>query len=125
MILDATALATRFGGARTHYDWTDQVVSDDELRQVFGLLRDGPTSANCSPARFLFLRTMEAKQRLRPALSAGNVPEVLTCTDASELSDEASQLSADLITATRWLFHSFGSCDTVRPITDAQQLGLL
>lgn len=77
MILDATALATLFGGARTHYHWTPQAVSDDELRQVFALLRDGPTSANCSPARFLFLRSMEAKERLRPALSAGNVDKTM------------------------------------------------
>ena len=77
MVLDATALATLFGGARSHYHWADQPVSDDELRQVFALLRDGPTSANCSPARFMFLRTPEAQARLRPFLSQGNVESVM------------------------------------------------
>lgn len=66
-----------FGNARTHYHWLDQPVSDDELRAVFDLLKWGPTSANSSPARFLFLRTQEAKQRLRPALSAGNVDKTM------------------------------------------------
>ena len=45
---------------------------------MYALLRMGPTSANCSPARFLFLRTAEAKERLRPALSAGNVDKTMT-----------------------------------------------
>ena len=45
---------------------------------MYGLLRMGPTSANCSPARFLFLRTTEAKERLRPALSPGNVDKTMS-----------------------------------------------
>ncbi len=77
MQLDDTALATLFRGARTHYHWTGQAVSDDELRRVYDLLKMGPTSANCSPARFLFLRTMEAKERLKPALSAGNADKTM------------------------------------------------
>ena len=67
------SLDTLFKAARTHYRWLDQPVADDELRAVYDLLKWGPTSANCSPARFLFLRTPAAKERLRPALSAGNV----------------------------------------------------
>ena len=53
-------------------------VSDDILRQLYDLMKWGPTSANCSPARILFLRTPEAKQRLLPALSAGNVDKTMT-----------------------------------------------
>ncbi len=53
-------------------------MSDEALQEVYALLRMGPTSANCSPARFLFLRTAEAKERLRPALSAGNVDKTMT-----------------------------------------------
>jgi len=75
--LDSPALDTLFREARTHYGWTGVAVTDDELRQVFDLARMGPTSANSSPARFLFLRTTEAKQRLRPALSAGNVDKTM------------------------------------------------
>jgi len=78
MPLDDLALDTLFRQARTHYHWTDAAVTDDELRHVFDLMRMGPTSANSSPARFLFLRTMEAKERLRPALSAGNLDKTMS-----------------------------------------------
>lgn len=77
MPLDSAGLDALFLEARTHYHWLDQPVTDDELRRVFDLLRMGPTSANCSPARFMFLRTPEAKERLRPALSAGNVDKTM------------------------------------------------
>ncbi len=77
MPLDDSTLDLLFRNARTHNKWTDQPVSDDELRALFDLLKWGPTSANCSPARFLFLRTREAKEKLRPALSAGNVDKTL------------------------------------------------
>lgn len=59
------------------------------------------------------------------ALSAGDVLEVLRCTDGDALAHEACELSGDLVTATRWLFHSYGSCDTAKPVTDAMTLGLL
>ncbi len=78
MPLDDLALDTLFRQARTHYHWTDAAVTDDELRHVFDLMRMGPTSANSSPARLLFLRTTEAKERLRPALSAGNVDKTMS-----------------------------------------------
>jgi len=76
--LDGRALDALLLTARTHYKWLDRPVSDDELRRLFSILRMGPTSANASPARFLFLRTPEAKERLRPALSAGNIDKTLT-----------------------------------------------
>src|SRR5436190_20251227 len=59
--------------ARTQNGWLPTPVSDDQLRAIYDLLKDGPTSANSSPARFLFVRTPEAKARLLPALSAGNM----------------------------------------------------
>jgi 3-hydroxypropanoate dehydrogenase len=77
MPLDDAALNLLFRDARTHNKWTDQPVTDDDLRAVFDLLKMAPTSANCSPARFLFLRTQEAKEKLRPALSAGNVDKTM------------------------------------------------
>jgi 3-hydroxypropanoate dehydrogenase len=77
MPLDDAALDLLFRNARTHNKWTDEPVTDDELRAVFDLLKMGPTSANASPARFLFLRTQEAKEKLRPALSAGNVDKTM------------------------------------------------
>ena len=76
-MLDQAALDTLFETARTQYEWTDQTVEDDQLRRVYDLLKMGPTSANSSPARFMFLRTAGAKDRLRPALSAGNVDKTM------------------------------------------------
>ena len=77
MPLDDAALNLLFRDARTHNKWTDQPVTDDELRAVFELQKMAPTSANASPARFLFLRTQEAKEKLRPALSPGNVDKTM------------------------------------------------
>ncbi|MGH7121783.1 MAG: malonic semialdehyde reductase [Acetobacteraceae bacterium] len=70
--MDDAALDTIFRSARTHDKFRDESVSDETLRSLYDLLKWGPTSANCSPARFLFLRSQGAKERLRPALSAGN-----------------------------------------------------
>ena len=67
------ALNQIFREARTHSAWLDKPVSDETLRQLYDLMKWGPTSANGSPARFVFLRTREAKERLRPALAPGNV----------------------------------------------------
>ena len=78
MPLDDAGVDALFREARTHYKWLDQPVTDDELRRLFDLTRVGPTSANSSPARFVFLRTPEAKERLRPALSAGNVDKTMS-----------------------------------------------
>lgn len=77
MPLDPAALDLLFRNARTHTKWTDQPVTDEDLHEVFDLLKMAPTSANCSPARFLFLRSREAKEKLRPALSAGNVEKTM------------------------------------------------
>ena len=76
-VLNDQALDTIFRKARTHNGWLDEPVSDDLLRQLYDLMKWGPTSANCSPARILFLRTPEAKQRLRPALSQGNLEKTM------------------------------------------------
>jgi 3-hydroxypropanoate dehydrogenase len=72
------ALDALFGSARTHYKWTDEPVSDATLRDLYDLLRMGPTSANSAPGRFLFLRTRQAKERLAPALSQGNLKKTMT-----------------------------------------------
>lgn len=71
-MVDAAAIDTLFRQARTHNAWTDRPVSDETLREMYDILKWGPTSANSSPARFLFLRTKAAKERLAPALSSGN-----------------------------------------------------
>jgi 3-hydroxypropanoate dehydrogenase len=61
-----------FREARTHNAWQDRDVPDELLHQVVDLLKLGPTSANCSPARFVFVKSPEAKERLKPHLSEGN-----------------------------------------------------
>jgi 3-hydroxypropanoate dehydrogenase len=71
--LDDKALDALFRQARTQNGWLPTPVTDEELRAVYDLMRWGPTSANCCPARFVVLRTPEAKARLLPALSPGNV----------------------------------------------------
>lgn len=75
--LDPAALAALFIEARSHNGWTDEPVSDDLLRQVYELTRMGPTSANCSPGRFVFVRSAEGKRKLAPALSKGNLDKTL------------------------------------------------
>ena len=63
--------------ARTHGDFTDQPVSDDTLRAAHDLMKWGPTSANSQPARFLYLRSRESREKLRPALAATNLEKTL------------------------------------------------
>ena len=72
MTFPQEALDTLFRSARTHNAFHDRPVTDDTLREVYDLLKYGPTSANSSPARFVFVRSAEGKARLEPALSAGN-----------------------------------------------------
>lgn len=61
------ALSTLFTDARTHNGWRETPVSDETLREIYALMKWGPTSANCSPARIVFTRTAEGKERLRPS----------------------------------------------------------
>jgi 3-hydroxypropanoate dehydrogenase len=76
--LDAGALAQLFTAARTHIRWQDRQVDDATLRQLYELMKWAPTSMNSSPARLLFVRSAAAKQRLRPALAAGNIDKTMS-----------------------------------------------
>lgn len=76
--VNAVALDTLFNQARTHNGWLERPVSDETVQQIYDLLKMGPTSANCSPARFVFIRTPEGKEKLRPALSSGNLAKTLS-----------------------------------------------
>jgi len=76
--LDDKCLDQLFRNARTHKAWLDRPVGDDTLRRLHDLLKMPPTSANCSPARFLFLRSSEAKEKLKPALIESNVQQTMT-----------------------------------------------
>lgn len=66
-----------FRNARTHYAWQKRGLSVDLLREVWDLAKLGPTSANCSPARIVFVMSPEAKERLRPCLIPGNVDKTM------------------------------------------------
>jgi 3-hydroxypropanoate dehydrogenase len=66
-----------FREARTHNKFTSEPVSDDTLRELYDILKYGPTSANSSPARFVFIRMPEGKQKLAPALSSGNLEKTM------------------------------------------------
>jgi 3-hydroxypropanoate dehydrogenase len=77
-MIDSHAIETLFTKARTQNGWLDAPVTDAQLRQAFELMRMAPTSANTQPARFVFLRTQAAKERLRPALSPGNVDKTMS-----------------------------------------------
>jgi 3-hydroxypropanoate dehydrogenase len=75
--LESAALAQIFTEARTHNVFLDKPVSDHLLREAVELAKMGPTSANQSPMRVLFLRSQEAKERLRPALAPGNLDKTM------------------------------------------------
>ncbi|MDR3412014.1 MAG: malonic semialdehyde reductase [Formivibrio sp.] len=77
MIIDEAIQQQVFTSARTFNKFTDQAVSDETLRQLYDLMRWGPTSMNTQPARYVFLRTHESRQRLFPALSPGNQAKTL------------------------------------------------
>jgi 3-hydroxypropanoate dehydrogenase len=75
--LPKETLAQLFTEARTHNGWRDKEVPDALLREAVDLAKWGPTSANCSPQRIVFVRSKEAKTRLAPALAPGNAEKTL------------------------------------------------
>src|SRR5205823_2406857 len=75
--LDDKALDQIFREARTHSAWLPKPLGDDMLRKIYDLMKFGPTSANTTPMRIVFVKSPEAKQRLKPALSAGNVEKTM------------------------------------------------
>ena len=72
------ALDTIFRTARSQNKWLDKPVSPALLMAVYDLMRFGPTSANISPARIVFVVSPEAKARLKPLLSPTNVEKTMT-----------------------------------------------
>jgi 3-hydroxypropanoate dehydrogenase len=77
MALDDKALDILFRESRTKWEFTDEPVTDNDLKAIYELMKMGPTSANCSPARLVFVRTHEGKEKLKPALSAGNLDKTM------------------------------------------------
>ena len=66
-----------FHDARTHNKWLDKAVDDTVLSELYDLMKLGPTSANCSPLRILFIKTKEAKEKLKPHIAPGNVEKTM------------------------------------------------
>jgi 3-hydroxypropanoate dehydrogenase len=66
-----------FRGGRSQNGWLSTPVPDSKLRELYDLMKFGPTSVNCSPARLVFVRTEEGKAKLRPALAPGNVEKTM------------------------------------------------
>jgi 3-hydroxypropanoate dehydrogenase len=76
--LDAAALSQLIVDARTHNKWQPRDVPDAVLMELVDLVKMGPTSVNCSPARIVFVKSKEAKERLRPLLAPGNVDKTMS-----------------------------------------------
>lgn len=76
-MIDDKALDALFRDARTHNAWTGEPVPDALLRQAWDLARMGPTSANCQPMRVVFVKSAEAKAKLKPALMEGNLAKTM------------------------------------------------
>jgi 3-hydroxypropanoate dehydrogenase len=75
--LDEAVLNQLFREARTRNGWTDQTVTDERLRELYDLMKFGPTSSNCCPARFVWVRSKDAKHRLSELSAPGNAPKIL------------------------------------------------
>src|SRR4051812_32959503 len=75
--ISASVIEQLFTHARTQNGWRAEPVPDELIIRLYDILRYGPTSANCSPARFLFVRTREGKARLAPALSRANLEKTM------------------------------------------------
>src|SRR5476651_2191142 len=71
-MLDKIALATLFTSARTHNVWLNKPVSDELCQEIYELTKWGPTSANCSPARIVFVKSPAEKEKLVACMSPGN-----------------------------------------------------
>src|SRR6266849_5548285 len=76
-VLNSEGLDLIFRKARSHSAWLDKPVDDALLRQVYDLAKMGPTSANMSPMRIVFVKSKEAKEKLKPALDAGNAAKTM------------------------------------------------
>ena len=75
--LDGFALDQLFRTARTRNGWIDRPVSEEQLRELYDLMKFGPTSSNSCPARFVWIRSAEAKDRLAALAAPNNAPKIL------------------------------------------------
>ena len=78
VVLNDEHMDLLFGQARSMNGWQDKEVSDDMVKSIYELTKMGPTSTNCCPARFVFIKSHEEKEKLEPALLPNNVPKVMS-----------------------------------------------
>jgi nitroreductase len=71
-MLNQEQLAVLFSNARTHNEWQDKAVSDEQLHAIYDEMKWGPTSANSCPARIVFVKSSEQKEKLVACMSPGN-----------------------------------------------------
>jgi 3-hydroxypropanoate dehydrogenase len=76
--LDHAAIAQLFLDARSQNAWQARDIPDETLHRLFDIVKMGPTSANCSPARYVFVKSKQAKARLEPHLSSGNAEKTMS-----------------------------------------------
>lgn len=76
--LDPLAIEVILSGARSHYAWTDRAVSEETLRELYAIAAAGPTSMNTCPARYVFVSSTDARQRLAKALKKKNVNKMMS-----------------------------------------------
>jgi 3-hydroxypropanoate dehydrogenase len=77
MVMNNEGLDLIFRNARTHSAWQKKSIDDALLKQVYDLAKMGPTSANMCPMRIVFVKSLEGKERLKPALAPGNVDKTM------------------------------------------------
>ncbi|HEY5624670.1 MAG TPA: malonic semialdehyde reductase [Gammaproteobacteria bacterium] len=77
-IVDKASLQQLFFDARSYNGWTGEAVSDAQLRRLYDIMKMGPTAFNCCPARFVFLRSDDSKERIRPHLRPNNISKTMT-----------------------------------------------
>jgi len=75
--LNGAGLDLLFNAARAHNGWKADKITVTQLEQIYDLMKMGPTSANCSPARVIFVMSAEGKEKLKPALSSGNLDKTM------------------------------------------------
>ena len=90
--LSVITTAQLFDNARTHSHWQPRAIEPHLLQQLYELTKWGPTSMNAQPARFVFVQSAEGKERLRPALMAGNVDKTMSAPLTVIVAHDASDL---------------------------------
>lgn len=87
--LDDSALDLIFRNARTHNVWREASIDESVLVAIYDLMKMGPTSMNCSPMRIVFVRSREAKEKLKPSLSPGNVDKTMAAPVTAILANDS------------------------------------